>query len=118
MAISVTSRSSVLAQLTNHENIPLSTVGLKNYKSINGLKCSFIQNFGNGKMFNRPIQPLKRTTTYIRASESENNGGLSNNRKKVVVVGAGWAGLGAAHHLAKQVVIQELIFMRFDPEIF
>lgn len=24
-------------------------------------------------------------------------------RKKVVVVGAGWAGLGAAHHLTKQV---------------
>ncbi|MEO0808302.1 MAG: FAD-dependent oxidoreductase, partial [Cyanobacteria bacterium J06643_4] len=29
---------------------------------------------------------------------------MSNSpaQKKVVVVGAGWAGLGAAHHLAKQ----------------
>eukprot|EP00252_Welwitschia_mirabilis_P026450 TRINITY_DN8691_c0_g1_i1.p1 TRINITY_DN8691_c0_g1~~TRINITY_DN8691_c0_g1_i1.p1 ORF type:complete len:552 (-),score=99.64 TRINITY_DN8691_c0_g1_i1:425-2080(-) len=28
--------------------------------------------------------------------------GRDSNRKKIIVVGAGWAGLGAAHHLTKQ----------------
>lgn len=33
---------------------------------------------------------------------STNNNG--KNKKKIVVVGSGWAGLGAAHHLSKQVL--------------
>lgn len=39
------------------------------------------------------------------ASQSHANGGQDNkdkNRKKVVVVGSGWAGLGAANHLCNQ----------------
>ena len=31
------------------------------------------------------------------------NGVENKKKKKVVVVGSGWAGLGAAHHLCKQV---------------
>ncbi|CAM6113091.1 unnamed protein product [Calypogeia fissa] len=34
--------------------------------------------------------------------EIDSNGTGTTRRKKVVVVGAGWAGLGAAHHLSKQ----------------
>ncbi|CAM6113071.1 unnamed protein product [Calypogeia fissa] len=34
--------------------------------------------------------------------EMDSNGTGTTRRKKVVVVGAGWAGLGAAHHLSKQ----------------
>lgn len=35
--------------------------------------------------------------------EIASNGNGTTKRKKVVVVGSGWAGLGAAHHLSKQV---------------
>lgn len=31
------------------------------------------------------------------------NGGQGRNKTKVVIVGSGWAGLGAAHHLSNQV---------------
>jgi len=39
----------------------------------------------------------------IRAEATGVESSPEVERKKVVVVGAGWAGLGAAHHLTKQV---------------
>lgn len=41
----------------------------------------------------------KAATRQIHAS----NGEYNNNKKKVVIVGSGWAGLGAAYHLCNQV---------------
>lgn len=40
----------------------------------------------------------KAATRQIHAS----NGEYNNNKKKVVIVGSGWAGLGAAYHLCNQ----------------
>ena len=45
----------------------------------------------------RRAAPVRRCMR-IRAKAEEDG-----SKKKVVVVGAGWAGLGAAHHLTKQV---------------
>ncbi|KAK1561142.1 hypothetical protein Q3G72_034911 [Acer saccharum] len=50
-----------------------------------------------------------RSVCYCRATasvQSPANGDQNNNgeekKKKIVIVGSGWAGLGAAHHLCKQ----------------
>jgi hypothetical protein len=45
----------------------------------------------------------KNAAKAANAEETVGNGSAHEKRKKVVVVGAGWAGLGAAHHLSKQV---------------
>lgn len=45
---------------------------------------------------------------------STNNNG--KNKKKIVVVGSGWAGLGAAHHLSKQVLHLLSVYVNFDFE--
>ncbi len=42
--------------------------------------------------------------TVAGASTSPGAAGATGGRKKVVVIGAGWAGLGAAHELAKRCV--------------
>ncbi|KAI4350255.1 hypothetical protein L6164_004728 [Bauhinia variegata] len=55
-----------------------------------------------------PLQlPRKRNLNGFRRSadapQSHANGGPSpSNKKKVVIIGSGWAGLGAAHHLCNQ----------------
>ncbi|KAK4844539.1 hypothetical protein QYF36_021421 [Acer negundo] len=36
------------------------------------------------------------------ANGDQNNNGEEKEKKKIVIVGSGWAGLGAAHHLCKQ----------------
>ena len=45
----------------------------------------------------------------VRAEAGAAESAAGEERKKVVVVGAGWAGLGAAHHLTKQVTILQNI---------
>ncbi|KAL3701302.1 hypothetical protein R1sor_019324 [Riccia sorocarpa] len=53
--------------------------------------------------------PVKFQTRWISlqvrseaASDKNMNANNGDGKKKVVIVGAGWAGLGAAHHLSKQ----------------
>ncbi|KAL3514975.1 hypothetical protein ACH5RR_021877 [Cinchona calisaya] len=57
-----------------------------------------------------PITTIKqRNGFYCKVAENQQTDQLSStstserqNKKKVVIVGSGWAGLGAAHHLCKQ----------------
>ncbi|XP_031260861.1 uncharacterized protein LOC116119044 [Pistacia vera] len=43
-----------------------------------------------------------KATTLQTQGNGDQNGGRSFRKKKIVIVGSGWAGLGAAHHLCKQ----------------
>ncbi|KAJ0076675.1 hypothetical protein Patl1_35997 [Pistacia atlantica] len=43
-----------------------------------------------------------KATTLQTQGNGDQNGGSSFRKKKIVIVGSGWAGLGAAHHLCKQ----------------
>lgn len=49
---------------------------------------------------------FRKSVSWVSKAESGSESAVAtgeDERKKVVVVGAGWAGLGAAHHLTKQV---------------
>eukprot|EP01018_Ginkgo_biloba_P008969 Gb_06069 [translate_table: standard] len=81
--------------IVNH-NIFSPTHGNQRYSFL-GLKF----HVGNSEIFHSSSYKVLVVKPRCQA-EAIGEDGKARMKKKVVVVGAGWAGLGAAHHLSKQ----------------
>lgn len=85
----------------------LSIVGNKLYKAQKELNSSS-KRFGNKCKVLGKLEIRAEGEAPVKV---EGVGSEAGEKQKVVVVGAGWAGLGAAHHLTKQVAIQDNLLL-------